>query len=311
MAAHRSLVFQPGEEARVDAFLARHADSSMFLRSNLRRAGLRDRGERFDGTWVGLAVQDELVAVGAVFWNGIMQVQAPRFPAALARGLAAASPRPLRGVIGPWLQVVAARQALGLEAVPCHTESREDLFGLRLADLVLPDALKNDRVSVRTAAPGDLELLTRWGVDYDVELKGLPADEALWRDNRASAEAFVAAGEQFLLEAGDLPLATCTWNARLPQSVQIGGVYTPPSLRSRGYARCVVAGALRLAQQAGVDRSILFTAVQNRPAQRAYQAIGFRRVGDFGLVLFAGDHAVSAGGSSVGSMDPESSGSRG
>jgi ribosomal protein S18 acetylase RimI-like enzyme len=290
MVAHRAELLRPGDEARADAFLAQHAASSMFLRSNLRRAGLVDRGARFEGTWVGLSVEGELVAVGAIFWSGILQLQAPRFPAELARRLMAASPRPLRGIIGPWLQVVAAREALGLGGARCTMESREDLFTLPLDELVTPGALAAGRVSVRAGRREDVPLLTRWGVDYDVELKCAPPGAELEADNRTSTEAFVAAGEQFVLEAGRIPVATCTWNARMPEAVQIGGVYTPPSLRGRGYARSVVAGALRLAREGGADRAVLFTGVQNRPAHRAYEAIGFRRVGDFGILLFAGAH---------------------
>ena len=38
---------------------------------------------------------------------------------------------------------------------------------------------------------------------------------------------------------------------------------------------------------AGVTRSVLFTAQTNRPAQRAYEALGYRIAGDFALVLLA------------------------
>jgi predicted GNAT family acetyltransferase len=71
----------------------------------------------------------------------------------------------------------------------------------------------------------------------------------------------------------------------LPDVVQIGGVYTPPALRSRGYARAVVAGSLAAAAAMGVGRSILFTGRDNVAARRAYESIGYRRIGDYGLVV--------------------------
>lgn len=58
------------------------------------------------------------------------------------------------------------------------------------------------------------------------------------------------------------------------------------ALRGRGYARAAVAASLRLAQARGVKRSILFTAETNRAARRAYAALGYEVIGDFGLVLF-------------------------
>jgi predicted GNAT family acetyltransferase len=47
-----------------------------------------------------------------------------------------------------------------------------------------------------------------------------------------------------------------------------------------------VAGALLAARERGVARSILFTGVENRAAQAAYRALGYERIGDYGLVLF-------------------------
>lgn len=89
-----------------------------------------------------------------------------------------------------------------------------------------------------------------------------------------------------LLESGR-PVAYSAFNARLPDVVQIGGVWTPPELRGRGYARAVVAGSLLEARREGVYRAVLFTGVENVAARRAYEAIGFRVVGDYGLVIFA------------------------
>ena len=76
-------------------------------------------------------------------------------------------------------------------------------------------------------------------------------------------------------------------NARLPDVVQVGGVWTPRDLRGRGYARCVVAGSLLAVRREGVGRAVLFTDEENRPARAAYEALGFRVVGDYGLVIFS------------------------
>jgi predicted GNAT family acetyltransferase len=88
-------------------------------------------------------------------------------------------------------------------------------------------------------------------------------------------------------------VAYAGYNATTPRCVQIGGVWTPPPLRRRGYARAAVAGALVAARDRGVARSILFTGVENRAAQSAYTALGYERVGDYGLVLFRKPEAVA------------------
>ena len=70
-------------------------------------------------------------------------------------------------------------------------------------------------------------------------------------------------------------------NARLPDMVQIGGVYTPPEQRGRGHARTAVALHLAALRAAGVDTAILFAS--GPAACRAYEAIGFERIGTYAL----------------------------
>ena len=87
-----------------------------------------------------------------------------------------------------------------------------------------------------------------------------------------------------MLELAGTIVATTAFNAHIPGMAQVGGVYTPPALRGRGYARCAVAGSLLDARLDGsAERAILFT--PNPAAARAYEAIGFRRSGDYALVM--------------------------
>lgn len=88
-------------------------------------------------------------------------------------------------------------------------------------------------------------------------------------------------------------MAHAAYNAETPACVQIGGVWTPPALRGRGYGRAVVAGALRAARARGVARSVLFTPTGNAPAQAAYRALGYQRIRDYALILFAEPQRVS------------------
>ncbi len=80
-------------------------------------------------------------------------------------------------------------------------------------------------------------------------------------------------------------MAMSSFNTAIDEAVQVGGVWTPPALRRRGYARAVVAASLRDARAEGVQRAILFTGDTNIAAQKAYRAIGFQGVGDYGLLL--------------------------
>jgi uncharacterized protein len=53
----------------------------------------------------------------------------------------------------------------------------------------------------------------------------------------------------------------------------------------QGLARCAVAASLLDVRDEGVELAILFTGDDNVPAQRAYGALGFERVGDFRWVV--------------------------
>ena len=273
-----------GDEAELERFLVAHADSSMFLRGNARAAGLVDRGERLQGTYVAAREQGEIVAVAAHCWNGMVLVQG-RIDAVgdVARDAVARTGRSVTGFSGPCAQVAAARAALGLADRATALDSREDLFTLALAELRVPDALVDGRVVCRRPLADEHRELARWRWAYEVEAIGaVPTPE---REAR-TINGFRPNDAQRVLVANGVMVATTTFTAELPDSVLVGGVYTPPALRGRGYARAVVAGSLVEARDHGVLRSILFTAENNVAARTAYLALGFQIVGDYGLVLF-------------------------
>jgi len=274
---------QSGDERRIEAFLTQHADSSLFLRSFLARAGLVDEGKPLQGTYAIALKNGQVDGVAMHSWNGNMYLQAPEGPVALVRMAAEATGRPLAALGGPWPQVEAAHMGLGSPAV--HRRSHEDLFALNLSDLIVPKPLGSDHVSCRRAEKEDLDLLREWRLGYEVECTGLPEADATRTFAAHAIEGHVQRGEAFLLEVNGTAVSLCTHNARVRDHVQIGGVWTPSALRGRGYARRVVAGALRVAEQDGVTRAVLFT--ENPVARRSYEALGFRRVGDFGVIVLA------------------------
>jgi hypothetical protein len=140
----------PGDEAELERFLVAHADSSMFLRANLRRAGIVDRGELLQATYVAVRLAGEIVAVAAHAWNGMVIVQGRVDTVGDAvRAAAERSGRDVNGFSGPYAQVVAARVALGLAARRAALDSREDLFTLALDDLRVPPLLADGRWTCR------------------------------------------------------------------------------------------------------------------------------------------------------------------
>jgi GNAT superfamily N-acetyltransferase len=187
--------------------------------------------------------------------------------------------------VGPVTQVPVARAALGLEDADTKTDGGEWLYGLDLAHLVVPAALASGDLDCRPPRPEERETLLAWRMQYDIELLGA-ADtpetrqySAQFLDRQiAEQQAWVALDRRGTL------VSLSGFNAALPDMVQLGGVYTPPAFRGRGYAKAAVAASLVAARARGVTRAVLFTSTAS--AARSYEGIGFRRVGDYYLVLF-------------------------
>lgn len=279
-------LLQRGDEAALDAFLRGHAASSMFLRSNLRAAGIEDLGQIQQASYVGLFRGTELVAVAAHCWNGSLLLQAPVAAERLAAAAARAGGRKIRWLLGPASQVETVQSSpLLRERIP-KKRSIEELMQLQLDRLIVPPALRDGSLQCRRCAESDRDLLTRWRVAYEEEAFGRAATAVTVREARSEVERLSASAALFVLEAAHERVAMCTFNARLPDAVQLGGVFTPPSARGRGYGRSVTAGALLAARSEGAAAAVLFTGNDNVPALRAYRSLGFERVGDYALTLF-------------------------
>ncbi|MEH2255757.1 GNAT family N-acetyltransferase [Nostoc sp.] len=278
---------QPGDEVSLETFLLQHTDTSMFLRSNWRVAGLLDQGARFQGTYIAAYVDENIVAVAAHFWNGMLVIQAPVYLTEVVQAVVAQSGRAISGISGPAAQVEATKSILELSKRPTQLDQPEILFSLALRDLQIPQALASVKVQCRLPHPEELELLTEWCAAYSGETLGQRDTPSLTTASRLVIEARQATAMHRVLVEGDTPVSYSAFNASLPDIVQIGGVWTPPALRGKGYAKSVVAGSLLDARSQGVKRAILFTGNNNQAAQAVYRGIGFLPTGEkYGLVLF-------------------------
>ncbi|MFL6658846.1 MAG: GNAT family N-acetyltransferase [Massilia sp.] len=274
----------------VEAYLRAHAYSAMYLRAQLHNPEGRFELARERG---------RIVGVGTQLNNGMVVLQASTGAAALTLALVQHGRR-LGGFFGPVGQVKAARHELGLALTPTLKDTDEDLFSLALDDLQLPSTDSTLSPVCRVATAADATLLVSWRCAFRESTLGDVAGPGLQLRAEADIAALLAAGSLFVLEAGGhggalQALACCSFNARLPDMVQIGNVWTPPALRGKGYARAVVAGALRIAAAMGVVSAVLSTGRHNVAAQAAYRSIGFAVVGDYATVRFSHDVALPPG----------------
>ncbi len=272
------------DQARLEAFLLPRLESSLFLLSNSRRAGLADRGRLFEGTYFAAIAEGEITGVAALYWQGNLILQAPEYLEPLVEA-AAESPRPIVGLFGLGAQVARALELVGWADSDLQLDEVEGLYVLPLEELAVPEELASGRLRGRRAERRDLDLLTAWRVGYHLEALGATETPELPEQCRAEVSALLERGDTWILEDDGRRVASTSFNATIDEAVQVGGVWTPPESRSRGYGRAAVAASLLGARDDGVRLSILFTGDDNVPAVKAYAALGFRRIGDHRIVL--------------------------
>jgi predicted GNAT family acetyltransferase len=278
-------ILHPADKAALEAFLLPRIESSMFLIGNLRSAGLIDRGQRYGGTYAAAFEDEAIVGVVAHYWNQNLVFQAPTHLDATWRAAVAASKRPIKGLIGPGEQVSAVKGALAIDSSNVQMDETEKLYSLDLGNLIVPHSLRSGRVCGRRIEPRDLELVTAWQIAYSLEALGEQDSSQLRKECRTSTERSLREGRTWILEEENVPVACSSFNTATAEAVQVGGVWTPPDLRRRGYGRSVVAASLLDARTAGASVAILFTGERNIAAQKAYVALGFRHIGDYRLLL--------------------------
>lgn len=185
------------------------------------------------------------------------------------------------GVIGATHAVHGLRAAAGLSDAPTTLDKDEPGFRLLLNDLVLPECTGLTLSPITDALYGTV---CAWRAAYDVETLGGAPDTAP-ANAEAAIRSYRANDSHRVLMRGDVPVAMTGFNACVDQTVQIGGVYTPPDLRCQGLARRAVALHLHEARTRGMTEALLFAASEQ--AAKAYRAIGFIRNGGFTLMLLA------------------------
>ena len=159
------------DQHALETFLAPHAETSMFLRSNARLGGLQDHGRRYEGTYAGAFDGERLQGVVAHYWNGNLIPQAPvALVSRLASAAVAASGRPVRGAVGPADQVDEALLGFDLAHVALRTNRIEGLYSLSLEQLRNPASRSGLRA--RVVEQDDRDPLTAWFAAYEIETLG-------------------------------------------------------------------------------------------------------------------------------------------
>jgi RimJ/RimL family protein N-acetyltransferase len=262
----------------------------MILRSNIQQYGVDEGPELYQGAYAAYFENNQIAAVAAHYNNGNMFFFAPKAAGELAAFLAQHTKRPVMGLIGPWADCIAALDHLGLrDRTIDQPPHQEILYDLNLADLRIPRQLSSGAVGYRLATLDDAETLIGWRIDYELETIRYERTPTLEERVRKMMLHTIGQKSWWVATLNNTPVAMSSFNARLSDMAQVGGVHTPQAHRGKGYARVVVAGSLMDARAKGVSTGILFTEITNIPAQKVYEALGFKRIGDYALLMMRPD----------------------
>lgn len=245
------------------SFLRAHASSAMFQLDHFLK-----RTARF---WVNDAMTD-VVCIGPD------RMMMPIFTSAKVPGLVLSlNQEVIGGIVGPAHAVATVRAAIDL---PHPMLDRvEGHYELAIDNLIMPDVTGLTLVPY-ALAPRDalIAMRTAYYIEaLDVAPKDAPARAMTHVQKGLESQSYR------VLMKGETPLALTGFNTDVGDTVMVGGIYTPPEYRGRGYAGKALALNLMAAQKRGVEKAVLSAA--NDAAARAYERIGFRKVGTFAIVI--------------------------
>ncbi len=268
----------PDDVPRIDSFLTTHIQTSMFPLANLRDYGLGASDPRALNVWL---LDDGPRAIFAMTNEGMVLPQCPDCSDhELQEAIALIRGRSLFGIAAEAGQARRIMRLAGWEDRPATLNSDEPGFSLQLDKLLLPDATGAELLPLDAM---DRSIPEEWRYRYLIEAMDFDPDRAKGQAMQDIANYVDRDSHRALLINGQ-PVGMTGFNARLPEVVQVGGVYVPPALRGQGYARLAVGLHLREAKSSGVTRAVLFAA--SEAAARAYIALGFRPAGHYALILF-------------------------
>ena len=257
------------DRAEIEAFLTPLAEYAMFPLFNLATYGMGGGHPYAVSFWL-IRTSGQISDVLCQTDYGMVMPVLPSQDYAAAAG--ALHGRAVAGIVGPKHWARGLQISAGLTDAPSSLDQDEPQFLLHMSDLEYPDGPGD--IAPLSQAPEDI--IKDWMLDYQLRTLNTPPAAAAQRVHDSYRRYCDAKSHVVLMQDG-IPLAMTGFNAHLPDIVQVGGVYTPPALRGKGYARRAIALHLARAKEQGVTRATLFSA--NDSASTASRALGFQQIG--------------------------------
>ena len=135
---------------------------------------------------------------------------------------------------------------------------------------------------LREPKPDELPMIIEWAEAMESEF-GLP--EA-GQDTEARITHFFKTHALFVWADASRAVSMVLKTRPTRNTISISGVYTPPSLRNRGFASAAVSTLTRRLLDSGIKKCVLFTDLGNPTSNAIYQRIGYIPVVDYNFHKF-------------------------
>jgi len=155
--------------------------------------------------------------------------------------------------------------------------------GLKVTDTMAQRVFKLTKVNdvrmspgkFRVATEADKELVKKWSHGFQVDCFGENSKVPETDFSRRIPE-----GNVFLWEVDGKPVSVAERVRATERGGTVGGVYTPPELRGKGYATSCVAELSRNILQRGKQFCTLYTDLANKTSNSIYKKIGYVEIAD-------------------------------
>ncbi len=264
-------------------FLKQHENYTLFLLGNFENYGFNLSQAPYSGNFKLIRSHDEIVGVFSLTKKGSLLIETTARDSIFEMVLKSCLEESisLTGLVGNWEFCNPFWNFLKNKKV-IQTEifnSKEILYSVDLSNV---SSLPQPNVRLLTEAdylqwkPLRLDYLIEEGVPNDL------SDEQLFDIYLDKVSKKIIWG--FFLQ--DKLVSIADLNAKALDLGQVGGVYTTPSFRKKGYSKSVMQQLLLDAKKLhSIRKLIIFTGEKNFAAQKLYNALGVQHIGYFSLLF--------------------------
>ena len=204
--------------------------------------------------------------VGLVYFSGSLDLLANELVTAVSRKY-----KEIPGVVGDKkLADIFAGRWCGRNGLKVNKTQVQKLFKLvKVNDVPLSPG------KLRPAAVADTELVKKWSHGFFIDCFGEKS-----KVPESDLTLAIPHGDVFLWDVDGKPVSMAMKTRATDKGMSVGGVYTPPELRGKGYATSCVAELSRNILAGGKQFCTLYTDLANPTSNSIYKKIGYVEVAD-------------------------------